>query len=149
MEMTLELIAWGIGIILGAVALIRYLIHYDRKYTKLESRVESLEKEINEIKPLKNVLITIQTISKYSAIIETAKQIQPPDKKRNPYDPAEKWNLLEKYQQGKLSLVEAQRLRDILNEDLGMAGENFAAVIAIVLILIGLAAVISYFLGEE
>ena len=49
MEITLELIAWGVGIIIGIITLIRYLIHYDRKYTKLESRVESLENEINDL----------------------------------------------------------------------------------------------------
>jgi len=149
MEITLETVATGIGILLGIITLIGLLIHYDRKYIKLESRVEALEKEINELKPMKETLITLHNLSKNPAIINLAKQIQPPDKKRNPYDPAEKWRLLEKYQQGNLSLIEAQRLREILNEDLRMTGENFAAALAIILILIGLATLISYLFEEK
>ena len=146
MEITLETIAAGLGILIGIITLIGLLIHYDRKYIKLESRVEALEKEINELKPMKETLVTLLNLSKNPAIINLAKQIQPPEKKRNPYDPNEKWRLLEKYQQGNLNLIEAQRLREILNEDLRMAGENFTAALAIILILIGLATLISYFL---
>ena len=112
--------------------------------------METLEKEINsEIKPLKETLITILNVSKNPLFIKLAEQIQPPEKKRNPYDPNEKRILLGKYQSGTLNLHEAQRLREILNEDLKMAGENIGAAIATGLIIIGLAALIAYFLGEK
>lgn len=146
MEITLELIIGGIGVLITIICL---LLHYDRKYTKLESRVEVLEKEINDLKPMKDTLMTLLILSKNPAIIDLAKQIQPSAKKRNPYDPIEKWRLLEKYQHNNITLIEAQRLREILNEDLRLAGENIAAALAVVIILIGLAALISSLLGEK
>jgi hypothetical protein len=149
MEITLDLIATGIGIFIGFITIVGLLIHYDRKYTKLESRVEGLEKEINDLNPMKDTLTTLLILSKNPAIIDLVKQIQPPAKKRNPYDPAEKWRLLDKYQHNSLTLMEAQRLKEILNEDLRLAGENFAAALAVIIILIGLAALISSLLGDK
>lgn len=149
MEITLESIGALIVILIGVGTIIGILLHYERRHTKLESRVENIEKNIGEVKELGDVLKSIIFLSKNPAVIELVKQIHPPDEKRNPYDPQEKDRLLSRYQNGTLDLDGARRLQEILNEDMAQLGNNIGAAIAIALLLIGLAALIAYLLSRR
>ena len=61
---------------------------------------------------------------------------------RNPYDPAEKNILLDKYQDGTITMVEAESLREMLNEDLELARDDAAGALAVGVLLVGISTLI-------
>ncbi len=79
-------------------------------------------------------------VSKNPAIVNLAKHITP--EKRNPYDPAEKNILLDKYQDGTINAVEAESLREMLNEDLELARDDAAGALAVGVLLVGIGTLI-------
>lgn len=155
MEIQIESIGVIVTIVIGVGVgtLIGFLLHSERRRTRLESQVGNIEKVLDDFKPLKEALSGFMFVLKNPALIKAlivlAKEVNPPEEKRNPYDPDEKDRLLNKYQEGSINVDEAERLQEILNEDLEMTEEKGVSAIAIGLLLIGLGALIAYLLKRK
>lgn len=145
----IDTLATIIAIVVGFASLIGTLLHYERRHIRLESRVEGIEKELGNLKPLKDVLNALTTISKNPAIIDLAKHIHPPGVKCNPYDPKEKNRLLDRYQDGTIDIVDAKRLQEMLSEDLELARDNAPGALAVGVLLVGLGTLIERLVGSH
>jgi len=139
-EIQLETVATVGAIICGVATLFGILIHFERRYTRVEWRVDIIESNISDLKPLKKILDALILVSKNPAIVDLAKHITPEN--RNPYDPAEKNVLLDKYQDGTINVVEAESLREMLNEDLVLARDDAAGALAVGVLLVGIGTLI-------
>ncbi len=139
-ELQLETIGTVVAIIGGVATLFGILIHFERRYTRVEWRVDNIESDLSDLKPLKEILDALILVSKNPAIVNLAKHITP--EKRNPYDPAEKNILLDKYQDGTINVVEAESLREMLNEDLELARDDAAGALAVGVLLVGIGTLI-------
>lgn len=142
MEFGLENVATTIAITVGIVSLIGLLLHHERRHLRLELKVDSLKTELGDLKPLLDVLNALATISQNPAIRDLAKHIHPPGVACNPYDPADKNSLIDRYGDNTLDAAGAKRLQAMLTEDLELAGDNAAGAIAVGVLLIGVGALI-------
>jgi|LGVE01.1.fsa_nt_gb hypothetical protein len=142
MEVGLGNVATIIAVIVGLVSLIGLILHHDRKHLRLELKVDNIEKELSNLKPLQDVLNAFATISQNPAIRDLAKHIHPPGVKCNPYDPAEKNRLIDRYGANTLDATGAKRLQEMLTEDLELASDNAAGAIAVGVLLVGVGALI-------
>ena len=139
-----------VGIVAVLIVVIGGLLRHERRYTRLESTVNTIKEEIDGLKPLKDTLNALELISKNPAIVNIARSIKPPGAGGNPYDFDEKDRLLNNYQEGTIDNIDdAKRLKEILNEDLETEKENSLGVIAVGLLLLGLGALIGYLLKKE
>jgi len=146
-EISLETIGTVVAIICGVGTLFGILIHYERRYTRLECKVDIIKSDINDLKPLKEMLNALILVSKNPAIVDLAKHITPEN--RNPYDPAEKNRLLDKYQNETITVVEAKSLREMLNEDLELARGDAAGALAVGVLLVGISTLIERLLKSK
>ena len=83
-------------------------------------------------------------LSKNPSILDTVRNFGPKSEKRNPYDPAVKNDLLNRYQNNTLDLNGAQELQRILQEDFQLAETtDAAAAVAIIIVLIAIVVLIA------
>ncbi len=140
-----------IGIVVGIIGVVGtffgILLHFERRHTRLEWKVDIIESDISDLKPLKEILDALILVSKNPAIVDLAKHITP--EKRNPYDPAEKNLLLDKYQNETINVVEAESLREMLNEDLELTRDDAAGALAVGVLLVGIGALIERLLKRK
>lgn len=125
----------------------------DEKIEKLSSEIKDDIKELRkEMKPLNAYHEARRLLDSNPQFISDIMGIPAPG---NPYTKPEKEYLLQKYQNEQMTLEDANRLQEILNEDIDTAGrllkegndldagDIIGAVIAIGIILLGLAALIA------
>lgn len=150
MEISLEFIGTIVTILIGLGVIVGVLLHYERRHTKIEVRVDGVERRMDNVEEQAKAIESLVFLSKNPDLIEMVKGMGPSVKKKNPYDPREKVRLLERYRTGTLlDIEEARRLQGMLKEDAAQTGGNVIAAIAIAILLIGLGALIAYLLGSE
>ena len=143
MDIEIDVIVGIAGVFITVIIAVTLgLLRHEKRHTTLENTVDNIKEKVDELGPLRILIILTQNPEFIASLINSVKQISPQN--RNPYDPDEKNKLLKKYQEKVISLEEAKRVKEILKEDLDLVGEDTQSAIAIGLLLIGLDARIGY-----
>ena len=143
MDIEIDVIVGIAGVFIAVIITVTLgLLRHEKRHTTLENTVDNIKEKVDELGPLRNLIILAQNPEFIASLINSVKQISPQN--RNPYDPDEKNKLLKNYSEKVISLEEAKRVKEILKEDLDLVGEDTQSAIAIGLLLIGLDARIGY-----
>ncbi len=128
-----------VGIVIGLVSLLYYSHKHSHTHGEIRTSIQGIEKRLDKYDDV--ILGGWKTLLDMTRSPELIKRLQTEKAGTNPYDPARKRNLLDRYSRREMELQEAMELQEILQEDLGTA-QGIAAVAIILLSLAGLGALI-------
>jgi len=142
------IILTGIGVGIAAIGLLVGVLgssfRHGKQHGEVETQIKNIMTTIDSFRPAVAYTNAVMELSKNPRILDTVRNFGPKSEKRNPYDPAVKNDLLNRYQNNTLDLNGAQELQRILQEDFQLAETtDAAAAVAIIIVLIAIVVLIA------